>query len=202
MFENILKVADQYDEGLAQVKNRREQWLEKYEMVRDHLKNMAAYLNQHAKYKQGFFVDTLFAYNEDIMGTNSRLPSITFRTGSMPMLVTFRNSMGEKKAYTEEGFSVSFTPSITGQIVAFLQPHYSSLDKEPPEIATLALINKPGELTPAVVEEIITKGMEVAFQSSFTAMGSTPEEEENNEKKIAKRNPIGFRKHDTTEKVI
>lgn len=201
MFDEILKVADQYDDGLTLVQARRDNWLEKYEMVRDYLKEMAAYLNTNAKYKQGFFVDTLYAYNEDIMGTNSRLPSINFRTGSMPMLVTFRNSMGEKKTYTEEGFRISFTPTVTGQVVVFLQPHYSTIDAEQPEVVTLALINDPGGLTKEIINEIISKGMEAAFQTSFTAMPKTEEQEEK-EKNIAKRSPIGFKRYDTTEKVV
>jgi hypothetical protein len=201
MFDEILKVANRYDEGLTHVRTRREQWLDKYEMLRDHLKKIADHLNENAQYKQGFFVDTLRAYNEDINGTSSRMPSVTFRSGSMPMLVTFRNSMGEKKAYTEEGFSISFNPTITGQVVVLLQPHYSDLDKEQPELSMLAAINDPAEITEIVIDSIIAKGMEVAFYSSFTGMDQNPQEETETENSINKRNQIGFRRHDTTEKI-
>jgi hypothetical protein len=201
MFDDILKIANLYDEGLAQVKRRRELWLEKYVIIRDHLKEMAQYLNEHANYKQGFFVDTLHAFNEDIKGTSSRMPSIAFRSGAMPMLVTFRNNMGEKKAYSEEGFSISFTPTITGQVVVLLQPHVSDLDKDPPDYNTVAVIDDPGSITTGIIDEIIERGMESAFYSSFTGMGQVPDDETEGQNKPVTRNPIGFKRYDTTEKL-
>lgn len=197
MFENILKVANMYEEGLERVKKRRDQWIDKYEMIRDHLKEMAHYLNENAVYKQGFFVDTLHAFNEDIKGTSARMPSITFRSGAMPMLVTFRNAMGEKKTYSEEGFSISFNPTITGEVVVLLQPHYSDLDKELPALVTLAVFPDPGELNVKVVDEIIARGIEEAYYTSFTGMGA--EQEQN--QLPQQRTLIGFRRHDTTEKI-
>ncbi len=201
MFDEILNTANLYDEGAARVKARRDQWLDKYEMLRDHLKAIAQYLNDNARYKQGFFVDTLHAYNEDINGTSARLPSVTFRSGAMPMLVTFRNSMGEKKSYTEEGFSISFNPVITGQVLVLLHPHYSDLDKDQPELLLIATIAEPGQITVQVIDEIIAKGMEAAFYSSFTGMDQNPEDENQSANTSSKRNQIGFKRHDTTEKV-
>ncbi len=171
-------------------------------MLKDHLKKVAQYLNDNARYKQGFYVDTMHAFNEEIKGTSSRMPSVTFRSGAMPMLVTFRNSMGEKKAYTEEGFSISFTPTITGQIIVILQPHYSDLDKEPPGYDTLAVIDEPAQITEPVIDEIVARGIEMAFYSSFTGMSATPADENaRGENNLNKRNAIGFKRHDTTEKV-
>jgi hypothetical protein len=201
MQNEILKIANQYDEGLTTVQNRREQWLEKYIVLRDHLKGLAQYLNENARYKQGFFVDTLHAFNEAIKGTSNRMPSVSFRSGAMPMLVTFRNSMGEKSSYSEEGFIISFTPTITGQIVVLLQPHYSELDSEKPGYSTLAIIEEPGQITTAIVDEIVARGMEAAYYSSFTGMGRPPADEEQNDSKPMPRNPIGFKRYDTTEKI-
>ncbi|MBX2904463.1 MAG: hypothetical protein KF744_00390 [Taibaiella sp.] len=197
MFDEILRVANMYEQGMERVKRRRDQWIDKYEMIRDHLKAMAQYLNENATYKQGFFVDTLHAFNEDIKGTSARMPSVTFRSGSMPMLVTFRNAMGEKKTYSEEGFSISFNPTITGEVVVLLQPHYSDLDKEMPPLVNLAVFPEPAELNVQVVDEIIAKGMEEAYYTSFTGMGA--EQEQNQQPQ--QRTLIGFRRHDTTEKI-
>eukprot|EP01030_Chromulinospumella_sphaerica_P010833 gene10833-10636_t len=62
------------------------------------------------------------------------------------MLVTFRNAMGEKKTYSEEGFSIYFNPTITGEVIVLLQPHYSDMDKELPALVTLAVFPDPAEL--------------------------------------------------------
>jgi len=203
MFDKLLKVANLYDEGLTLVQSRREQWLRRYEGIREHLKLMAKYLNENARYKQGFFVDTLHAFNEDIRGTSSKMPSLTFRSGSMPVLVTFRNSMGERKTYSEEGFSISFTPTIAGQILVLLRPHYSDIDQDEPEYSTIAIIEEPEALTNEVVTEIVTRGMEAAFFSSFTGMTRLNDEdgEQALENKPIPRNPIGFKRYETTEKV-
>lgn len=200
MFEDILKIANLYNDGYGRVKERREQWLTKYEELREHLKKIAEHLNANTTYKQGFFVDTLHAFNEDIKGTSARMPSVTFRSGPMPMLVTFRNSMGEKKTYNEEGFSISFNPTITGQVVVLLQPHYSDLDKELPELISLAVYNDPDQITLAEVDKIIVQGMEEAFYSSFTGMGTSWQDEDASNTP-PKRTLIGFKRHDTTEKI-
>lgn len=202
MFDRILKVADRYDEGLIKVQRRREQWMSKYEMVKEHLKVVAQHLNEHTRYKQGFFVDTMHAFNEEIKGTSSRMPSVMFRSGAMPMLVTFRNSMGEKKTYSEEGFSIAFTPTITGQIVVMLQPHFSDLDAEQPEMVNLAIINDPAQLSEAIIDEVIARGMELAYYSSFTGMTDVPADESAPaENSLNKRNVIGFKRYETTEKM-
>lgn len=202
MFDKILKAADKYDDGLARVYSRQDQWLAGHERVREHLKTIAEYLNEHSRYKQGFFVDTLHAFNEGMRGTNARMPSVAFRSGPMPMPITFRNSIGEKMTYKEEGFSVSFRPMITGQIVIVLQPHYSDLDTEEVEYLTLAVVNEPSEISNEMIDEVVEKAMEIAFYTSFTGMAEQPNTDETENNNIpTKRNPIGFRRHDTTEKI-
>ena len=200
MFEEILNAANRYDEGLAHVHSRQDQWLAGHERVRDHLKAIADHLNQHALYKQGFFVDTLHAFNEGMRGTSSRMPSLEFRTGAMPMPVTFRNSIGEKMTYKEEGFSISFTPTITGQIIVLLQPHTSDLEQERPQLVTLDVILEPSQLTNERIEKILAHGMEIAYYGSFTGMGEQPHFTEQDAMPV-KRNPIGFKRHDTTQKI-
>lgn len=202
MFDKILTAANRYDEGLARVYSRQDQWLAGHERVRDHLKAIADYLNQHTRYKQGFFVDTLHAFNEGMRGTSNRMPSVEFRSGEMPMPLTFRNSIGEKMTYKEEGFSVSFTPTITGQIMIVMQPHYSDLDNEPAEYITLGIVNEPSQLSDVMIEDVIEKCFEIAFHSSFTGMAERfMNNEQPPENLPIKRNPIGFRRHETTEKI-
>lgn len=200
MFEEILKIANRYNDGYAKVKERRDQWLHKSEELREHLMQIADHLNNNATYKQGFYVDTLHAFNEDIRGTSNRMPSVAFRSGPMPMLVTFRNSMGEKKTYDEEGFSISFNPTITGQVLVLLQPHYSDLDKKLPEMVSLGMFQEPGEITMEEANELIKRGMEEAFYSSFTGMAFPPQDEEA-ENTPPQRTLIGFKRHDTTQKI-
>ncbi|GAA4469396.1 hypothetical protein GCM10023093_28820 [Nemorincola caseinilytica] len=200
MFDEILNWANRYDEGLAHVHSRQDQWLAGHERVRDHLKAIADHLNQNARYRQGFFVDTLHAFNEGMRGTNTRMPSLEFRSGPMPMPITFRNSIGEKMTYEEEGFSISFTPTITGEILVLLQPHTSDLEQDPPELVTLGVIREPGQLTNPVIEQLIARGMEIAFYGSFTGMGEQPHLIDQDDMAL-KRNPIGFKRHDTTEKI-
>lgn len=206
MLDNILQIANQYARGLENVEQRREQWLGKYVELRDHLKEIAEYLNANATYKQGFFVDTLHAFNEDINGTSSKMPSVTFRSGEMPMQVTFRNSMGEKKSFFESGFHISFNPTITGQIIVMLEPHQSALNAEPLPYNTLAVINNPSQLTMEITDAIIARGIEAAFYSSFTGMSEQPNitGSENDNQQLpssTQRNPIGFKRYETTEKI-
>lgn len=204
MLNDLLQAANLYAKGFEKVQHRREQWLKKYEEIRDQLKEIAEYLNANSLYKQGFFVDTLHAFNEDINGTSAKMPSVTFRTGYMPMLVTFRNSMGEKKSFTEEGFHISFNPTITGQIVVLLLPHQSELNKEKLPYTTMAVINEPAQITKDFVEQVIARGMEAAFYSSFTGMGEQPGDNEQAPPPavaVNERNPIGFKRYETTEKV-
>ena len=204
MLNDLLKTAELYAHGLDTVQKRREQWIKKHEEIRDHLRLIADYLNNKSTYKQGFFVDTLHAFNEDINGTSAKLPSVTFRSGAMPMLVTFRNSMGEKKSFKEDGFHISFNPTITGQIIILLLPHQSELNKTPLPYTTIAVINNPIDITMDFIEQVIARGMEAAYYTSFTGMGEQPNETpEQTTQPIAvnERNPIGFKRYETTEKI-
>jgi hypothetical protein len=201
MFEDILNAANRYDQGLTRVHSRQDQWLASHERVRDHLTAIANYLNTNARYKQGFFVDTLLAFNEGMRGTSTRMPSVEFRSGAMPMPVTFRNSIGEKKTYEEEGFTISFRPVITGQIIVLLEPHYSDLNVEEPEPVNLAIIHEPAHLSNEMIENIVTKGMQIAYYSSFTGIAEQNESTGEETATPIKRNPIGFKRHDTTEKI-
>ena len=203
MLDNILNTANRYMTGVIQVQERRDSWLKKFTELKDRLTEIAAYLNANATYKQGFFVDVLHAFNEDINGTSANMPSVTFRSGAMPMLVTFRNSMGEKKSYEEQGFHISFNPTITGQVVVLLIPHHSELDKIPPQYTTLAMIDDPAQLTIDIADDIIARGIETAFYTSFTGISLSQNNDENDNVPPVPpaHNPIGFKLHETTEKI-
>ncbi len=203
MLVDILNAANLYADGVKHVQDRREQWLKKHTELKDHLKEVAEYLNTNTGYKQGFFVDTLHAFDENLNGTSAAMPSITLRSGPMPMLVTFRNTMGEKKDYIEEGFHITLTPTITGQVIAFLIQHTSELNKTPPQYISLAVIDEPGKLTMEVADAIIIKGIQIAFYSSFTGMGEQEVENDASQPLPAPRShtPIGFKLHETTEEV-
>lgn len=200
MLKEILNISNQYAEGAKKVQRRRDEWLAKYPELKNHLKDIADYLNANTTYQQGFFVDSLHAFNEDIKGTSSKMPSVSFRSGEMPMLVTFKNSMGEKKGYVEEGFHITFNPTITGEIVVLLLPHQSDLNEEPPPYTTLAIIDDPIELTMDLAEQIIKTGMEIAQKSSFTGMSVRTDDEEDIPQ-VRQTNPIGFKRYETTEKI-
>ena len=204
MVNDILNMANKYADGLKKVIHRRDQWIEIYPKIIDHLQEVATYLNENSTYKQPFYVDKLHAFNEEMNGTCSEIPSITFRAGEMPMMVTFTNTGGEVKAYFEEGFKITFSPTITGQIVVIIFPHYSNLDQTPPAYKTMAVINEPEYITNEVVDQIILKGLEAAYFSSFTGLAELGQQMENmNEqnKNTHYTNPIGFKRFDTTEKV-
>jgi len=173
--------------------------LKKQAELKDHLKEIATYLNANAIYKQEFFVDTMHAFDEDMHGTSAAMPSVTFRSGPMPMHITFRNSMGEKKSYQEEGMHISFNPTITGVVVVLLLPHHSDLNKEAPQYITLSMIDEPEKLTMEIVDQMVEKGIEIAYYSSFT--GFSEQAEENEQSTPAAHSPIGFKLHETTEKV-
>jgi len=204
MLNDILKIANLYDAGLQHVQARRGQWLKKHTELRDHLKEIADYLNSNATYKQGFFIDTMHAFNEDTGGTCAEMPSITFRSGTMPMEVSFKNDKDELKEYTEEGFRITFTPTITGQLIVLLFPHTNDINKEAtPQYATLSVLDYPDQLTMDIADEIVEKGMQGAFFSSFTGMGEPAQDEGAEHKPLQspKHDPIGFKRYDTTEKV-
>jgi hypothetical protein len=116
----------------------------------------------------------------------------------MPMLVKFRNTSGDLKEYFEEGFKITFSPTITGQILILIFPHYSNLDETPPPFQTVAVLNDPSQLTNDMIDEIVTKGLETAYYSSFTGLAEI--NIENEEQKYPKPvNPIGFKRYETTE---
>ena len=200
-FENILAVVDSYAEGLKKVMSRRGHWLEKHKEVRDHLKEIATFLAEKSAYKPGFFVDVNHAYNEPSNGTCASLPSLTLRSGPMSLDVTFKNASGEKKEYMEEGFHLTLTPTITGQILILLLPHYSILFTERPEYMTLAVIDDPAMLTPDAVDQIVEKAINTAFYSSFTGMAELRHREADGGQKQYQHAPIGFKRYESTEKV-
>ncbi len=202
MLDDILNATNLYAQGLKNVKERRTSWQEKHKELKEHLKVIADELNATAAYKPGFFVDTLHAFNEEINGICKEMTSVTLRCGDMPMLVTFHNSIGEKKEYTEEGFRISFIPSVTGEIMVLLYAHHSELDKNAPKVGTLAIIPDPSGFTMDMADEIIAKGIEMAFYTSFTGMAEVQDENEKpGERKEHPHNPIGFKRYETTEKV-
>ena len=117
------------------------------------------------------------------------------------MQVTFRNSLGERKELFEQGFHITFNPTITGQIIILLFPHYSELNKTQPPYLTLAIVDDPAQITMDFAEDIISKGMEAAYSTSFTGMGAQPENEQTEAQPPRAHNPIGFKRYETTEKV-
>ncbi len=203
MLSEILQTANLYAAGLEHVREKRLQWIKKHDELKEHLKQVAAYLNENTTYKQGFFIDSLHAYNEDINGTCNEIPSLTFRSGDMPMLVGFHNSVGEKTEYMEEGFRITFNPMVTGDIMIMFLPHQSALNETPAEYSTLAVIKEPGEFTMDKADELIRMAIEAAFYSSFTGISEQPlpagQHEETHHP--LNRNPIGFKRYETTEKV-
>jgi hypothetical protein len=201
MLPEILKTADLYSTGIKNVENRREQWLKKHTELKDHLTEVAKYLNENTGYKQGFFVDTLHAFNEDMHGVCTEMPSITFRSGDMPMQVSFHNSVGERKEYIEEGFRISFTPAITGELIVLLSPHHSELDQEQPQVATIAVIKDPVTLTMDIADKLVNRAMQIAFYSSYTGVADLQQEEDAARLNVPRHNPIGFKRYETTEKV-
>ena len=199
--ENILSVVNRYEEGYKKVIDRRSMWLEMHKEVRAHLKEIAVYLNENAAYKPGFFVDTNHAYNEATNGTCASMPSLTFRCGSMPLDVSFKSASGDKKEYDEEGFHLLFTPTITGQVLVLLSPHYSMLFGEKPEYVNLAVIDSPAVLTPDTIDKIVAGAIGKAYYSSFTGMTDLQEQEMHESQKQYQHSPIGFKRYDSTEKV-
>ena len=197
MLNDILSVSNKYATGLEHVVKRRTEWLEKHQEVMNRLKEIAEYLNSNSQYKQPFFVDHSHAFNEEINGTCKQIPSVTFRSGDMPMLVTFKNSAGDHKEWIEEGFRITFSPTITGQIVVLFHPHFSNLDQTEPEYKTMAVINDPDQITADIIDQIIMKGIEFAFYTSFTGLAEMRPE---NDGQQSRPNPIGFKKYESTEK--
>lgn len=198
MNRTILETINLYAEGQQTVQRKRTDWLKKFKEVREILKQMAAYLNENATYKAGYFVDTNHAFNEEINGTCADIPSLSFRCGEMPLNISFRNASGERRAYAEEGFLIMFAPTITGQVVVMLRPHHSSLSTEKPNFHNIAVIDEPGNLTVNDVHAILAKGIETALQTSYTGMALAKEKQ--NDTPTAKNYiPIGFRRFESTQ---
>jgi hypothetical protein len=202
MLNDILNSANLYADGLKKVVERRAQWQKKHEELKDHLKKIAGHLNKTAFYKQGFFVDTLHAFNEKMNGVCKEMTSVTFRSGDMPMQVSFHNSLGENMEYIEEGFRITFDPTVTGEVLILLTPHRSDLNETQPEPAMLAIIEEPGQFTMEMADEIINKGIQIAYYSSFTGIAERRQPNDHEKEVPAyKHNPIGFRRYETTEKI-
>ncbi len=203
MNSEILNAANKYAIGLKNVEYRREQWLKKHLEILAHLKEIANYLNANSTYKQPFYVDKNHAFNEDINGTCVELPSITFRTGEMPMMVIFKNVAGDKKEYFEEGFRITFSPTITGQIVVMILPHYNNFSHEQPQFKTMAVINDIEQISMDVIDQIILKGIEFAFYSSYTGISEFKniDGQQQTQSPLPPHNPIGFKRYETTEKI-
>lgn len=199
--DKILDIANRYAVGLKEVEERRANWLDHYKEVREHLMAIATYLNEKADYKPGFFVDINHAYNEDINGTCAKLPSLTLRSGDMPMNVSFKNASGARKEYTEEGFYIIFTPTLTGQILVLLQPHYSTATGERPEYVNIAVVDNPGQLTNDVVDQLVARAIEEAFYTSFTGLVALQHKEMEESQKQYRPEPIGFKRYESTEKI-
>jgi len=207
MINDILQAANMYAEGLKNVQARRDEWVKMHTHLCDHLKEIATELNTKGLYKQMFYVDTAHAFDEEMNGTSADMPSITLRSSDMPIGVKFQNPLGEKKEYVENGFHITFSPVITGQLIVTLLPHYSDTNGKPPESVLLAVIDDLSQLTDDATDNIVAQGIATAFYSSFTGMAERPEEGEEKEKipppPAAPRatSPIGFKRYETTEKV-
>ena len=202
MLNDILDIANRYASGLQHVHERKDKWIKKHDELKEHLTAVAVNLNAGTAYKQGFFVDSLHAFYEDMNGTCSEMRSLVFRSGDMPMQVVFSNEKGDKKEFTEHGFQVTFTPMVTGEIIVLLLPHYSELNKTPPSVTSLAIFNDPLALTMDETDKLIARGMEMAYFTSFTGIAEQQAEDElpSGPPKIPHHNTIGFKRYETTEK--
>ncbi len=198
--DEILKIANKYAKGQADVLNRRNEWLQKSKEVLAQLKEIAAFLNEKGEYGAKYHVDVHLAYNEENHGTCEGLPSITFRSGQMPLHITFRNVGGTNVEFVEEGFHLTFTPSIAGEILVLLVPHTGNFTREQPELEEVAIIENPGAITREIINTIMAKGLEAAYFSSYTGLIERQNLEQDEEQKQYQRVPIGFKRFETTEK--
>jgi hypothetical protein len=197
--EEILKAANLYATGLAEVKKRRTAWLNNHKAVRQYLVDIAHYLNANAAYKQQFSVHTNRAFHEAIRGSCAEVPSITFKSDDMPQYISFRNTEGERAEFLESGFELTFSPTLTGQIVILLLPHHNPLNEASIEYVTLAVIDEPGAIDQDAINQIVAKAIEMAYYTSFTGMIDLEEQEMNAAQKQMKRTPIGFKRYETNE---
>lgn len=194
MLKKILDTANRYAEGLKHVQHRRELWVTKSEQLKTQLKQIAEYLNENSQSGIKFYVDSYYAFDETINGSCIEMPSITFRSGDVPMDLTFKNDDGNTITYAEKGFQITFNPSPTGEIVVWLMPHHNNLQTEQePKYTTMTIINDLDNFTPQMVEDIIAQGMEIAFYSSYVGITEIKSQA------VATYAPIGFRRYETTE---
>ena len=194
--EQILQAANKYSEGLNAVLKRRKDWLDHYKTVRERLQKIAEYLNTNSSYKQHFVVHTHRAYNDSIEGSCTEVSALVFKSGEMSQHLTFRNAIGEHAEYVEGGFELTFSPSITGQIVLMMLPHTGTMNIHKREQQVVAIIDNPMSLTHDLIDDIVTKALMAAFHTSFTGMAEQNEEMMTEQAKIQQRTPIGFRRND------
>ncbi len=188
----ILDAANKYAVGLKNVQARREAWIKKSEEVKAQLKEIADYLNKNSQSKIGYYVDSYYAFDETINGACIEMPSVTFRSGDIAMDLTFRNDDGNVISYTEKGFQITFNPSPTGEIVIWLLPHHNNLQSQPPQYLTIAIIDDVSGLNRDAIEDVVSKGMEAAFYSSFTGITEAKNQPH-------PYSPIGFKRFETTQ---
>lgn len=198
MLTDVLSAANRYTDGLNHVQARKDQWLKKSAEIKNHLKQIADYLNANATFKAGFYVDAFHAFNEEINGTCAEMPSVTFRSGEIDMGLVFRNNMGQTKCFNEKGFQLTFNPTITGQILLLLLPHHSDLVSKDNKYINLAIVNDLSELTDEFVEEAVQKALEIAFHTSFAGMA---EQDPAAAADGHNYTPIGFKRYESTEHV-
>lgn len=192
IMENILQAANLYAQGLTNVNARREAWLQKLPEIKQQLKTIAKYLNENAAYKPGYYVDTFYAYDEEIKGICMRMPSLGFRSGVMPMFLDFSNEEHKTKGYKESGFRINFSPIVTGQVVVTIVYHSNAFIQTDPPYEAMEVFDNPLEITTEVVEALLARGIEEAYYSSYTGLA---------EKKQMPYTPIGFKtqRTETTE---
>ncbi|RYD58417.1 MAG: hypothetical protein EOP56_05750 [Sphingobacteriales bacterium] len=190
--EQILRAVNLYAEGAKKVEQRRDDWVKKMPELKQQLKSIAKYLSENADYKPGFYVDTLYAYDEESNGICRRMPSLAFRSGPMPLFVDFDKDGQRTKTYTENGFQIMFSPIITGQVLVTLFYHSNALIDASEKAKDMMLIDNPAAISKELIDAIIENGIEAAFYSSYTGIA---------EQKETSYTPIGFKtqRAETTE---
>ncbi len=183
-----------YTQGLEHVQQRRALWVEKCKLLVDHLKEIAAYLNENSGFKSGFYVDTFYAFDEQINGTCVEMPSVTLRSGDLPMDIVFKNEDGNAVSYFEKGFQITFNPTPTGQVAVLLFPHHNNFHKVDPVFSPLLVIDDLKAIDLNLIDEIIQRGMQAAIYSSFAGLAEQNQEANQN------YNPIGFKRFSSTER--
>jgi len=195
MTEQILQAANRYAEGVNAVEQRRHAWMQKAIDVEKHLKEIADYLNANAAYKANYYTEVQHAYDEHTDGSCIAMAAVMFGTRKMPMMLVFEDKDKKKKEVFESGFVLSFSPSVTGQIVVQLLPHHNELQPEPPVPVVLEIIDEVDKLTNEDLDGLIIAALTNALHTSFTGVAEA--EKYNKET----RTPIGFRMHEGTTTV-